>query len=132
MGEPVRIVDLAERLIAWGIAEGFEPVPIDIIGLRPGEKLREELTTQGLALCRTRHRRVWVARQARVDRAAIMRVLRALREDVRRGDGLTALADLRAAVPEYVPSRQARDLAASSALGQASLSSVHRERRLSA
>jgi FlaA1/EpsC-like NDP-sugar epimerase len=132
MGEPVRILDLAERLLAWAAAQGIRPVPIEIIGLRPGEKLREELTTQGLELCRTRHRRVWVARQPPVDRAAIVRVLRALREDVRRGDGLTALADLRAAVPEYVPSRQARDLAAASSLGQTTPASLARDRRLSA
>jgi FlaA1/EpsC-like NDP-sugar epimerase len=132
MGEPVRILDVAERLLGWAAAEGIRPVPITIIGLRPGEKLREELTTQGLELCRTKHRRVWVARQPPVDRAAIVRVLRALREDVRRGDGLTALADLRAAVPEYLPSRQARDLAASSALGQAVAASAHRDRRLTA
>jgi FlaA1/EpsC-like NDP-sugar epimerase len=117
MGEPVRIVDLAERLIAWGEAVGMGRVPIEYIGLRPGEKLREELTTQGLELCRTAHRRVWVARQPPLDALAIGRVLRALREDARRGDALTALADLHAAVPEYFPSQQARDIAASATLG---------------
>jgi FlaA1/EpsC-like NDP-sugar epimerase len=132
MGEPVRILDIAERLLEWASSEGLRPVPIQIIGLRPGEKLREELTTQGLDLCRTAHRRVWVARQPPFERPAISRVLRALREDVRRGDALTALADLRAAVPDYTPSRQAREVAARHSLGQASLNSRYRERRLSA
>lgn len=116
MGEPVAILDLASRLMEWAASHGKSPVPLEFIGLRPGEKLREELTTQGLELCRTRHRRVWVARQPPIDRAAITRVLRALREDVRRGDALTALADLKAAVPEFMPSRHARELAAASAL----------------
>ena len=43
MGEPVRIMDLAKKLIR---AYGYEPnvdMPIKIIGLRPGEKLYEEL-----------------------------------------------------------------------------------------
>ena len=43
MGEPVRIMDLAQKLVR---AYGYEPnvdMPIKIIGLRPGEKLYEEL-----------------------------------------------------------------------------------------
>jgi FlaA1/EpsC-like NDP-sugar epimerase len=116
MGEPVRIMDITQRLLQWGARMGMAAVPIQFIGLRPGEKLREELTSQGLELCRTRHKRVWVARQPALDRAVVLRILRALREDVRRGDGLTALADLHGAVPEYLPSRYARDVAAASSL----------------
>jgi FlaA1/EpsC-like NDP-sugar epimerase len=108
MGAPVRIVDLAERLLAWGESVGFARVPVRYLGLRPGEKLREELTTQGLELVKTRHRRIWMARQPQPDHATTRRVLRALRSDLKRGDALTALADLCAAVPEYQPSRQAR------------------------
>lgn len=113
MGQPVRIKDLAERLIALATEAGDRPVPVVEIGLRPGEKLREELTTQGLDLCRTAHRRIWKARQPVIDQAQIHRVLRALRDDIRRGDTMSALADLCAAVPEYRPSRQAWDSAAS-------------------
>ena len=45
MGEPVRIGDLAERFVACATPAGRAPVGIDVIGLRPGEKMREELTT---------------------------------------------------------------------------------------
>jgi O-antigen biosynthesis protein WbqV len=108
MGEPVRIVDLAERLLAWGESVGFPRVPLRFTGLRPGEKLREELTTQGLELTRTKHRRIWMARQPPPEHETTRRVLKALAADLKRGDALTALADLCAAVPEYVPSEQAR------------------------
>jgi FlaA1/EpsC-like NDP-sugar epimerase len=130
MGEPVRILDMVERLLEWGAQVGLPPVPIHFIGLRPGEKLREELTSQGLELCRTRHKRVWVARQPALDRSAVLRVLHALRDDLRRCDALTALADLHGAVPEYLPSRYARDLAAASSLGVAPRVSSREQRHI--
>jgi FlaA1/EpsC-like NDP-sugar epimerase len=49
----------------------------------PGEKLREELTTQGLELVKTKHRRIWMARQPQPDQATTRRVLRALRSDLK-------------------------------------------------
>lgn len=107
MGEPVRIVDIIERVRELAVGWGCRPVPIDVIGLRPGEKLREELTTHGLELAATAHARIWRARQPPVDVPRIRRVLRALREDLKAGDMLAALTDLGAAVPEYEASRRA-------------------------
>ncbi|MEW6320987.1 MAG: polysaccharide biosynthesis protein [Acidobacteriota bacterium] len=112
MGEPVRVLDIIDRLRELALGAGYRTVPIKLVGLRPGEKLREELTSQGLELCRTPDRRIWKARQPDVDRPRIRRVLRAIREDLRASDLLAALSDLRAAVPEYEPSRQAWALAA--------------------
>lgn len=116
MGAPVRIVDLADRLLAWGERAGMQRVPIRWVGLRPGEKLREELTTEGLTLARTSHRRIWMAQQPSPDSATVRRVLKALRADLRRSDAMTALADLCAGVPEYAPSRHAREQAMASSI----------------
>jgi FlaA1/EpsC-like NDP-sugar epimerase len=116
MGAPVRIVDLANRLLAWGESVGFARVPIRYTGLRPGEKLREELTTAGLRLSSTGARRVFVAEQPPPDARRVRRVLRALQSDIRRCDPLTALADLAAGVPEYEPSHHARECAITSTL----------------
>lgn len=55
MGTPIRIVDLAHQMI---IAAGFIPetdIKIDWIGLRPGEKLQEDLTTENDILVNTNH-----------------------------------------------------------------------------
>ena len=64
MGPQVRIGDLADRLIQSAVGQGLAPVPIDIVGLRPGEKMVEELASQGIRLACTPHPRVWVAHQA--------------------------------------------------------------------
>ncbi|MDP1569127.1 MAG: polysaccharide biosynthesis protein [Vicinamibacterales bacterium] len=112
MGEPVRILDVIDRLRELAMGQGLRPVPVQVVGLRPGEKQREELTTQGLELGPTPHRRIWKARQSTLDRARVKRILRALRMDLRRGDVLAALQDLAAGVPGYTPSRQAWQQAA--------------------
>jgi FlaA1/EpsC-like NDP-sugar epimerase len=111
MGEPVTIGDLALRLMDMESDAGHRPVGIDIIGLRPGEKLREELTTQGLRMCRTHSRRIWVARQPACDGLAIARAESTLRTAVGRGDSAAALAALSAAVPEFVASVEAKSIA---------------------
>ncbi len=111
MGDPVRIGDLAERMMQLEEREGFARVPVDVIGLRPGEKLREELTTQGLRMCRTAHRRIWVATQPTTDRAQTAKVERRLRMRVARYDAAGALAWLAAAVPDFSVSPEASRLA---------------------
>lgn len=60
MGEPVKILDLAEKLIELS---GFIPhkdIPIVFTGLRPGEKEYEELITDGENVHRTKHEKIWV------------------------------------------------------------------------
>jgi FlaA1/EpsC-like NDP-sugar epimerase/lipopolysaccharide/colanic/teichoic acid biosynthesis glycosyltransferase len=60
MGEPVRIMDLAERLIEFS---GFQPgidIDIEIAGLRPGEKLHEELLTELEGTHTTAHEKILV------------------------------------------------------------------------
>jgi FlaA1/EpsC-like NDP-sugar epimerase len=107
MGEPVSILELANRLRALAVAAGLPSVDVEFIGLRPGEKQREELTVQGLELLRTSHPAICVARQAAFDAAAIQRTISKLRMCVRRHESREALAELSAAVPEYVASTAA-------------------------
>lgn len=116
MGEPVRIGDLADRMMQLEEREGFAPVPVNVIGLRAGEKLREELTTQGLRMCRTNHRRIWVATQLLADRAAISKAERRLRTRIARYDAAGTLAWLVASVPEFRVSPEASAMAQSQRL----------------
>ena len=107
MGEPVGIGDLTERLLTIEAAVGWPRVPIEIVGLGPGEKRCEELTTQGLRMCPTAHRRIWVARQRASDRAAVGRTLERLRRLVARGEAEATLDLLAAAVPDFEASAEA-------------------------
>ena len=107
MGEPVAIGDLTARLLAIEERAGFARVAIEIVGLGPGEKRCEELTTQGLRMCQTAHRRIWVARQRPSDHAAIGRTLQRLRTLVARGEAAAALDLLAAAVPDFEASDEA-------------------------
>lgn len=61
MGTPVRIRDLAEDMILLGAEEPSE-VKIDFVGLRPGEKIHEELEMSGETIVPTSHSRISVAR----------------------------------------------------------------------
>jgi len=116
MGRPIRIVDIVSRLLDLAKAAGRPPVPVSFIGLRPGEKLDEQLTLKGMDLARTDHARVWIAHQKPVDGDLVYRTVRALRADVSRGDGLSALNNLCAAVTDYEPSDLARQAAGGATL----------------
>jgi FlaA1/EpsC-like NDP-sugar epimerase len=66
MGEPVKIVDLARDLIRLsGLSE--EEVPILFTGVRPGEKLFEELSTAEENMDKTRHPKIFIGRIATYD-----------------------------------------------------------------
>ncbi len=108
MGEPIEIGPLTERLLAMEAAAGHARVPVRVVGLGPGEKRCEELTTQGLRMCPTAHQRIWVARQRPDDGAAVREVVAGLRRLVEEGDSAATLDRLAAAVPDYVASEEAR------------------------
>lgn len=80
MGEPVSILELAQKMIAG------RPIEIEITGLRPGEKLVEELFGEGEDALPTEHERVKAIRPAREDYALMEQWVRQLEELVTRRD----------------------------------------------
>ncbi len=107
MGDPLRIGDLAERFIERMTPAGHPRVGIDVIGLRAGEKMHEELTTQGLTMRSTSHPRIWSARQRRVALEAIASTVRALRRAVATGDAEAALWAMEQVVEDFTASTAA-------------------------
>lgn len=101
MGEPVKIVDLARDLIRLsGFSE--EEIRIEFTGLRPGEKLYEELLADGEATLPTPHPKLRVAKPVAVPDGQWLSDLDAwLAVPVR--DETDVKAGLRARVPEYQP-----------------------------
>jgi len=111
MGPQIRIGDLVDRLMRAAAEQGFDAVPVQIIGLRPGEKLQEQLASQGISLKRTLDSRIWVARQPRAIAARHALAMDALRRGISRDEASVVLQALTTAVSEFEPSAFAREIA---------------------
>jgi FlaA1/EpsC-like NDP-sugar epimerase len=101
MGEPVRIADMARDLIRLNGLEPDQDIPIEFIGLRPGEKLYEELITVGEGIVPTGHSKVLVLRGKASDRQALDSRIDRLGEIARASDGGRLKEELKALIPEY-------------------------------
>jgi len=108
MGELVKIVDLARDLI---VLSGLRPeVDIDIVytGVRPGEKLFEELYLEAEHAERTSHPKILVARHKPLDVSVFGALVEELRVAVDGHDGDHVLAILRQMVPEFAQHERER------------------------
>lgn len=103
MGEPVRIVDLAEQLIRLSGFVPYEDIDIVYTGLRPGEKLFEELLIEGEGVMPTVHEKIKVLTSTHTDLIAITAELALLFEAARSSDVVKVMERLRSLVPEYMP-----------------------------
>ena len=86
MGKAVKIVDLAKDLIRLSGFEVDVDIKLEFSGIRPGEKLYEELLTADEGIGSTKHERIFVAKPNVVDVAGIEGLIQVIRE---RGSGLT-------------------------------------------
>jgi len=81
MGEPVRIVELAEELIGLHGLKPYRDVDIEFTGMRPGEKLFEEILTAEEGTVASRHEKVFVARNSeKYSLSDIEKILKEFRE----------------------------------------------------
>lgn len=100
MGEPVKIADLAKKMIRlYGMVPNID-INITYIGLRPGEKLYEELLTDGENTVKTYHEKIMIAKVREVDEAAISNCFNSLSGFV---DQVTEEAVLVSKMKEFVP-----------------------------
>ena len=108
MGRPVRIVDLANDLLALaGVPPGT--MPVMFTGLRPGEKLQEALWEPGSVTSATGRGDILRIEEgsAPLQGERLARLLSALRRAALRGDGLEVHRQLAGAIPSFVSSRLA-------------------------
>jgi len=109
MGKPVKIMDLANRLIRF---YGYEPgvnMQIKITGLRPGEKLYEELLmdTEQDKMRKTAHNKIFIAPPMEIDLADFYNGLQALLVAAHHNDD-AVVECLQHMVPSYHPNRRVR------------------------
>jgi FlaA1/EpsC-like NDP-sugar epimerase len=103
MGEPVKIVQLAEELIRLSGLTPYEDVEIVFVGLRPGEKLYEELLIEGEGVRPTCHDKIKVLAAVGQNSAAVAEQLEKLRGVSKMGDLVALMAQLKVVVPEFIP-----------------------------
>ena len=103
MGEPVRIYDLAKNLITLSGLIPDKDIEIKITGLRPGEKLFEELLSAEDGTEKTTHRKIFTAKIKEIDKAELDKQIA---EIVEITDGDKVVAALQKIVPTYTPNRE--------------------------
>ncbi|MCK4605315.1 MAG: polysaccharide biosynthesis protein, partial [Deltaproteobacteria bacterium] len=117
MGTPVKIAQMARDLISLSGKEPGKDIEIIYTGLRPGEKLYEELITEGEGIVQTSHKKIMVLRpdgnwNGHGDREAfrswLMKGIGELQEAAMRHDGPGIRTKLRELVPEYQPGGDVR------------------------
>jgi FlaA1/EpsC-like NDP-sugar epimerase len=104
MGEPVRIVDLAEELIRLSGLVPYEDIDIVFSGLRPGEKLYEELLIEGEGIKPTNHEKIKIAEAVPAELDAVSAVIDGLFERASKSDIAGLMEQLITLVPEFKPS----------------------------
>jgi FlaA1/EpsC-like NDP-sugar epimerase len=100
MGEPVRVLDMAEEMITLTGLRPYVDMDIVFTGLRPGEKLFEELELSGESIAKTRHPKIYIGRIAAYPPEEVERALRCLEELARDGDGTAVRQFLNTLLPE--------------------------------
>lgn len=102
MGEPVKILELAENLIRLSGLELDKDITIQEIGLRPGEKLYEELLMRSETLSKTSNEKIFIEQQQDISKDVIMddllRLDEAVTRDIPPQDLITMLREM---VPTY-------------------------------
>jgi FlaA1/EpsC-like NDP-sugar epimerase len=100
MGEPVRIVDLAENMIRLSGKEPGREIAIDFIGPAPGEKLHEVLVGDGETVSASQHPKIDLITRRPVDAEWLESELALLERLVEEGDTLELVGELRRLVGE--------------------------------
>lgn len=98
MGQPVKIIDLAENMIRLSGVQGIEIVET---GLRPGEKLYEELLVKTEELDKTDNSMIFIERDSALSKEEIYKKIDILRDACNTGDDMIAKEALRSVVPTF-------------------------------
>lgn len=98
MGKPVKILDLARNLIKLSGYRVGEDIKIEFTGLRPGEKLYEELLMEEEGLKETDNKMIYIGKPIELDETEFFVQLKKLKEESKDESN-----DIRALVKEIVP-----------------------------
>ncbi len=114
MGKPVKIIKLAEDMIRLSGFEPYKDIDIVEIGLRPGEKLYEELLIKDEKLSKTENSMIFIEKDAALTMPELEEKLDVLRKAVDSGDDNAVKAALHKVVPTFLTPEQINKTAAKS------------------
>jgi FlaA1/EpsC-like NDP-sugar epimerase len=103
MGEPMRILDVARRVIELHGLVPYQDIDIVETGMRPGERLHEELLTEVEGVTQTSHERLWIAQQERLEYDVLAAAIAEMERAVRISDAQAAISILKSLVPTFTP-----------------------------
>jgi FlaA1/EpsC-like NDP-sugar epimerase len=121
MGDPVRIYDLAVQMIELSGLKPNIDIPIKVTGLRPGEKLYEELLISGDEVSKTRHPKIYAAKEAMLPWSKLEPLLEELFATAADNHYNQIKPLLKQLVPEYQP--QCRSISPAGAFSENTLAS---------
>ena len=101
MGKPVKIIDLATKMIKLAGLEPETDIAIKIVGLRPGEKLYEELLNDSATTLPTHHEKIMIAQDIQEDYEYISQQIEQLKEYALAFLILDTVATMKKIVPEF-------------------------------
>lgn len=102
MGASVKIFDLAKRMIQLSGLRYPEDIDIKVTGLRPGEKLYEELLNDGENSMPTHHEKIMIGKVTEIDCKMVMHQIETLCDENNVLNGLQTVKRIKEIVPEYL------------------------------
>jgi len=102
MGEPIKIFNLATNMIILSGLRYPEDIDIKITGLRPGEKIYEELLADGENTKKTYHEKIMIAKSRHVDIVNVEKQINILTEVHSLTQPLEIVASIKLLIPEYI------------------------------
>ena len=101
MGQPVKIIDLAKKMIRLAGFLPYKDIDIKIIGLRPGEKLYEELLNDSSKTIATHHDKIMIAQEIQGDYSEIQISTTELLNNIDRSSNEEIVLAMKKIVPEF-------------------------------
>ena len=101
MGEPVKIVTLAENMIKMMGYTPYEDIQIKFTGLRPGEKLYEELLMKEEGLRKTDNNKIFIGKQVQIDADKFIAEIEKMRDICASNDKQAVVDQLKVLVPTF-------------------------------
>ncbi len=102
MGKSVKIIDLAKKMIKLSGLEPFKDIDIQFTGLRPGEKLYEELLNTAENTLPTHHKKIMIAKVREYEFDTISKKISELINIAQEFDNYKSVAKMKEIVPEFI------------------------------